>query len=571
MYGKMTRFFIFLSLAILVFSAGYAQDNSTQIAIDKITGTFSTYPVVAIAEYHGLRQAGDFYISLIKDKRFQEIVNDIVVEFASGQSQALLDRYILEGDSIPLDSLRSIWRNTTKVVSWESPIYARWLAAIRETNLRHGRSGRIRVIAGDTWIDWDRTKTPKDWAALGANDVSFANLIVEKVIARHHHALVVLGSNHLAHLGSFRDGRPNTATGVESRFPKSIYVMLMFSGWPGGDSTDSRIAAEHWVVPSVSALKDTWLGAMSVGEGDARTRLDTRADALLYLGSTKSLDEETPLHSELETYDYDELDRRSWIEWGDSTKARRFLNLGKVVEYKIVSKVLGRPRRLWVYTPPGYSLNSAGEYDFLLAFDGGLYLGDIPLPAILDSLIAAKRIRPTVAILLDDSSSTARLADLANHQKFADFIGDELMPWLQKVWKFSSDPHHRIIIGTSAGGLAAAFIALRRPDLFGKVLSQSGAFWRGAEGTNTAPFEWLTGQFAATPKRDIYFFIDVGAKENLGAMQGTAPSILDANRHIHQILLSKGYQVAYQEIPDGGHAPEFWSKRLPVGLIMLSN
>jgi pimeloyl-ACP methyl ester carboxylesterase len=43
------------------------------------------------------------------------------------------------------------------------------------------------------------------------------------------------------------------------------------------------------------------------------------------------------------------------------------------------------------------------------------------------------------------------------------------------------DPRRVIVTGSSAGGLAAAYVALMRPDLFGNVLSRSGAFWRGAE------------------------------------------------------------------------------------------
>ena len=52
-------------------------------------------------------------------------------------------------------------------------------------------------------------------------------------------------------------------------------------------------------------------------------------------------------------------------------------------------------------------------------------------------------------------------------------------------------------------------------------------------------------------------------------MQGTAPSILDANHRLQQLLPSKGYPVVYLEVPNGEHAPEFWRQRLPIGLITL--
>jgi enterochelin esterase family protein len=300
------------------------------------------------------------------------------------------------------------------------------------------------------------------------------------------------------------------------------------------------------------------------------SRLDSRADALLYLGPTRAFTEERPDFTELQTYDTDEVDRRSWIEWGDSTRARSFLGLGRVAEYSLTSKAYGRSRRLWVYTSPAYATRGAAEHDLLVAFDGGEYLSEIPLPRMLDSLLAAKRLAPMVAVFVEDSSGTARLDDLTNHERFVTFIGDELIPWVRRNWKVTHDPHRTIVTGSSAGGLASAFLALRRPDLFGKVLSQSGAFWRGAEGSNGAPFEWLTSQYASSPKKDVRFFLDVGSTENHGAMNGAAPSILIANRHLRDTLRAKGYEVSYTEVSGGEHSPESWRQRLPVGLVTLA-
>jgi enterochelin esterase family protein len=539
-------------------------------AVAALVAEFTRHAVVAVAEYHQLPEAADLYIALARDPDFQRAVNDIVIEFASGQSQALLDRYIVKGDSIPPDSLRSIWRNTTKAASWESPVYARWLAAIREVNRSLPEAHRLRVLAGDTPVDWNRLHGPADWAALGPNDVSFARVIREEVLAKHHKAFVVLGSNHLGRKGSFRDGSENTTTRVEAAAPGSMYVALMFSGWPGGDTTESRIAHEHWPVPSLCPCQGQWPGDLLVANASGISKLGSRADGLLYMGPTAALSEQLPTRSQVETFDTDELDRRSYIEWGDSTRARKFLGLGKVVEYRLASATLAQTRRIWVYTPPGYTTRSGGDCDLLVTFDGGVYLSDIPLPTMLDTLLAAKRIASTVAVFVDDSSRGARLADLANHERFVKFIGNELVPWTRAHFKVSRDPHHATLTGSSAGGLASAFIALRRPDLFGSVLSQSGAFWRGAEGTDGAPFEWLTGQFRASAKQDIRFLLEVGSTEFHGAIGGTAPSILDANRRLRDVLRGKGYEVMYTEVPNGVHAPETWAPRLPGALAELA-
>lgn len=239
-------------------------------------------------------------------------------------------------------------------------------------------------------------------------------------------------------------------------------------------------------------------------------------------------------------------------------------------EFRITSRHDGRSRRVWVYTPPGDS-NGADSAGLVIAFDGWVYFNQIPLPLMLDTLIAAHRIPPTMAVLIDDSSSTARLADLANRAGFADFLAHQLMPWMRSHWKVTSDPHRVIVTGSSAGGLAAAYVALRHPGLFGNVLSQSGAFWRGNEASNDPPFEWLTGRVRERPKRDVRFWLEVAAAESIGAMNGRAPSILSANRSLRDALRAKDYDVTYVEVPNGAHAPEAWRTRLPVGLEALAS
>ena len=292
-------------------------------AAPALVAALSTHGIVAIAESrHAIRQAHDFYFALIRDPAFQRAVNDVVIEFASGQSQPLLDRYILEGDSVAPDELASIWRNTTKAAAWEAPGYARWLAAMREVNRALPKERRIRVLAGDTPVDWARLTSPADWAALGDNNVTFARVMEESVLARGRKALVILGSNHLTR-GGDRNGGPNTTTRVEARFPGSLYVVYLYSGRPGGESADARFVSDRWTAPAVAPLRGTWVGALG---GEPRP-LESMSDAILFVGPSKDLEiEEAPVSSFDPAY-VAELDRRSAIEWGDATRARRFLGL----------------------------------------------------------------------------------------------------------------------------------------------------------------------------------------------------------------------------------------------------
>ena len=101
-------------------------------------------------------------------------------------------------------------------------------------------------------------------------------------------------------------------------------------------------------------------------------------------------------------------------------------------------------------------------------------MGQIPLPTILDNLIADKRIRPAVAVFFDHPPG--RRTASRGSEGFADFLATELIPKIRGEMKLSADPKNTIIGGASAGGLCAAFVGLRHPEVVGGVIAQSGAF-----------------------------------------------------------------------------------------------
>jgi len=156
---------------------------------------------------------------------------------------------------------------------------------------------------------------------LGPNNVSFSD-VIGTALRQGHKVFVVLGSNHLMRTGA-RDGGSNTTTMVESRFRGAMYVAWMYTGRPGGAEADARMAREHWAAPSLVRMSDSWIGAIPSGDH----RFADRADALLYLGPPDSLAVEQALASYFDVPYRRELDRRSWIEWGDSARARTFLKL----------------------------------------------------------------------------------------------------------------------------------------------------------------------------------------------------------------------------------------------------
>jgi enterochelin esterase family protein len=177
--------------------------------------------------------------------------------------------------------------------------------------------------------------------------------------------------------------------------------------------------------------------------------------------------------------------------------------------------------------------------------------------------------------------------DLVASDEFADFMAKELVPWIRSHYNVTKDPKKTVVTGKSAGGLASTYIALRHPEVFGNVLSRSGAFWwsfehnggicgsrcpdsrgRGGDGSRDATTEGniMAKLFLASPKLPLRFYLAVGTFEI--DREGGGGGILESTRHLRDVLLAKGYQVHYQQFV-GGHDGLSWRGTLADGLINL--
>ncbi|HEX8189091.1 MAG TPA: alpha/beta hydrolase-fold protein, partial [Pyrinomonadaceae bacterium] len=212
-------------------------------------------------------------------------------------------------------------------------------------------------------------------------------------------------------------------------------------------------------------------------------------------------------------------------------------------------------RRVWVYTPPGYRAGGR-PYRLLVLFDGWQYTHPIPTPTILDNMIADGVLPPTVAVFID---SRDRMKELYLNPSFADFVAGELVPWARRGYHLTRSPREAIVGGLSLGGVAAAYTAMRHPEVFGGVLSQSGAFQYRPEDP-----ERLILQFTRRPRLPIRFYLEAGLLE-----VNETPSLLHTNRHLRDVLEAKGYEVTYSEF-NGRHDAICWRGSLSKGLTALS-
>src|SRR5215211_6782184 len=119
---------------------------------------FQTHSVVLLGEVHRSAEVHAFLRAMVASPDFARTVDDVVLEATNVRYQPILDRFIA-GDSVPRDSLRLVWRNSTQLLLWDSPVYEELVETIRTANRKLPAGHKLRVLASDPPIDWSSVHT----------------------------------------------------------------------------------------------------------------------------------------------------------------------------------------------------------------------------------------------------------------------------------------------------------------------------------------------------------------------------------------------------------------------------
>ena len=178
------------------------------------------------------------------------------------------------------------------------------------------------------------------------------------------------------------------------------------------------------------------------------------------------------------------------FEWVNPDHLNRKL-CGRVVDYthnhgadrRIYSPILGKPRDLYVYLPPGYDPSLA--YPLIVFLHGAdidehdfLDPGDLKE---LDRMMSQGEIPPAVIAAPDGTysgvnflTSTHSLWVNGCGGRFEDHVVGEIVPFLMRTYSIRPERQAHALLGVSAGGFGAMAIAMKHRDLFGVVATLAG-------------------------------------------------------------------------------------------------
>jgi hypothetical protein len=169
--------------------SGRLPDEATGIAgiAQALISVFDHADIVALGESHGrFTLDSDLQIAMVRHPDFAKNVRSIVIECGSVTEQLTLDRYV-RGETVPRVQLQRVWKATEETTNGfcDAPIYADFLAAVRDTNSKLPAEARIRVLAGH----------PGPGSKRGIETVA-VSVLKEQVLQKHGKALVIYGAAH---------------------------------------------------------------------------------------------------------------------------------------------------------------------------------------------------------------------------------------------------------------------------------------------------------------------------------------------------------------------------------------
>ena len=196
-----------------------------------------------------------------------------------------------------------------------------------------------------------------------------------------------------------------------------------------------------------------------------------------------------------------------------------------------------------VYTPVGYdNLSSLPT--------GQWYISQGNMPHIIDKLIKDGKIRPAIAVFVDNSdphSGENKRSDQFGFNKYLKFYQQELVPHIDETYHTSKSQTDRAIMGLSLGGLNASFFGVKGSDTFHML---------GIQSPTLRSFPEIYDLYFNQDKLPLKIYLSTGTRNDTETYA----------RRLKRTLDAKGYDFDYTEGPKG-HDWSNWGPLIDDALI----
>ena len=239
------------------------------------------------------------------------------------------------------------------------------------------------------------------------------------------------------------------------------------------------------------------------------------------------------------------------------------------------SNILKNDREVIVYLPPGYDASKRKRYSVFYVHDGqNLFDGAtsfIPgqewrVDETAERLIAAGKIEPLIIVGVYNTKDRVDEYTPAADAKYklggkADLYGrmlvEELKPFIDSQYRTKRDAKHTGLAGSSLGGLASLYLALKYPNVFGRAGVVSPSVWFAGK--------HILHYVESLPKKpNVRIWIDIGTKE--GRTPEEAQQTVADARLLRDALVKKGWRLEkdlnYLEAEGAEHNESAWAARV---------
>jgi len=260
--------------------------------------------------------------------------------------------------------------------------------------------------------------------------------------------------------------------------------------------------------------------------------------------------------------------------------------VGTLETFELTSKVFENKRTVRVFLPPGYTeaANRERHYPVLYMFDGQNlfdaclafdHVHEWQVDETVTRLVGEGKMEPLIVVGLDNGGGKRAYEYLpwpdgiqspgepvTAGTRLPEFLINEVMPVIEAKYRLAKGRENTGIGGSSYGGIAALYVGVTAPQVFGKVLAESPVMHVG----NAEIVRYTSPQ----PGGPVRVFMGFGGKET-DMPEGNAAEV-KAIRMVESNLknaLVFPSEVKFVYDPEARHNEEAWAKRLPEAMEFL--